>query len=166
MNVAKGLGFVSSIAGAMLLLQVWNFKFEGTTLGNLLIVGSALCSAVNALVQKHVLNEGYHPLVVQSYVVCSGTFLHHFFLFNYYLPITLRCHVVHYWILAIWTLRTPCLGIGSSGMDVHRYRRHCCHWSPLVPWHHCSQAHKPHDHQCVSLFLHLPIRLELYCSSR
>lgn len=75
MNIAKGVGFVSSITGAMLLLQVWNFKFEGTTLGNLFIVGSSLCSAINSLIQKHVLNEGYHPLVVQTYVCVSGKLL-------------------------------------------------------------------------------------------
>lgn len=75
MNVGKGVGFLSSIAGAMLLLQVWNFQFEGTTLGNLLIVASSVCSAANSLIQKHVLNGGYHPLVVQTYVVISGALM-------------------------------------------------------------------------------------------
>lgn len=111
MNVAKGLGFVSSIAGAMLLLQVWNFKFEGTTLGNLLIVGSSLCSAVNALLQKHVLNQGYHPLVVQSYVVTSGALLYTIG----YAPFGL--FEPHAWILpsSIW-MYIAIVGIVATGL--------------------------------------------------
>lgn len=76
LNIPKGLGFISSITGAMLLLQVWNFKFEGTTLGNLLIVGSSICSATNSLIQKHILNAGHHPLVVQSYICVSGILMY------------------------------------------------------------------------------------------
>lgn len=72
MNKAKALGFLSSVLGALLLLQVWAFEFKGKTLGNLLIVGSAMCSAVNSLLQKHILNKGYHPLVVQTYVCGMG----------------------------------------------------------------------------------------------
>eukprot|EP00026_Physarum_polycephalum_P006910 Phypoly_transcript_06963.p1 GENE.Phypoly_transcript_06963~~Phypoly_transcript_06963.p1 ORF type:complete len:475 (+),score=67.53 Phypoly_transcript_06963:172-1596(+) len=72
MNVPKGLGFLSSIIGALLLLQVWNFEFKGKTMGNLLIVGSAVLNAFNSIVQKHVLNEGHHPLVIQFYVCCVG----------------------------------------------------------------------------------------------
>lgn len=72
MNVPKGFGFLSSIIGALLLLQVWNFEFKGKTLGNVLIVGSAVLNAFNSLLQKHILNEGYHPLVVQAYVCSVG----------------------------------------------------------------------------------------------
>lgn len=71
-TIPKGLGFLSSVAGALLLLQVWNFEFKGTTLGNLLIVGSSLCSATNLQIQKYILNTGLHPLVLQSYVCSMG----------------------------------------------------------------------------------------------
>jgi len=73
MNVYKGVGFISSILGALILLEVENFEFEGKTLGNLMIVASSLCGAVNSLIQKSVLNTGIHPLVVQTYVCVIGT---------------------------------------------------------------------------------------------
>jgi drug/metabolite transporter (DMT)-like permease len=72
MNIPKGFGFLSSTLGALLLLQVWNFEFKGKTMGNALIVGSTICSAVNSLIQKQILNEGHHPLVIQFYVCCVG----------------------------------------------------------------------------------------------
>lgn len=72
MNVYKAFGFIASIAGALILLQVENFEFEGTTFGNLLIIISALCGALNSLVQKHVLEQGVHPLVAQSYICLIG----------------------------------------------------------------------------------------------
>lgn len=72
MNIPKGFGFLSSMLGALLLLQVWNFEFAGKTMGNLLIVGSAICNALNSLIQKQVLNDGHHPLVVQFYICSVG----------------------------------------------------------------------------------------------
>lgn len=41
-------------------------------MGNLLIVGASICNAINSLIQKQILNEGHHPLVVQFYVCCIG----------------------------------------------------------------------------------------------
>jgi len=72
MNIYKGMGFLSSVAGALILLQVWNFEFKGTTAGNLLIVGSSICNALNSLIQKHLLNQGVPPLVVQGYACAIG----------------------------------------------------------------------------------------------
>ncbi len=72
MNMCKGVGFLFSISGALILLEVEKFEFKGTTIGNLIIVGSSLCSAVNSLVQKKVLNSGANPLVVQFYVCLTG----------------------------------------------------------------------------------------------
>lgn len=73
MNVYKGLGFLSSVAGALILLEVENFEFQGKTIGNLMIVGSSVCSAFNSLIQKSLLNSGIHPLVAQFYICLTGT---------------------------------------------------------------------------------------------
>lgn len=73
MNVYKAIGFIFSLSGALILLEVENFQFEGTTLGNLLIMLSSVVSAINALLQKSALDKGAHPLVVQFYVCVIGT---------------------------------------------------------------------------------------------
>jgi len=72
MSVSKAVGFVLAVAGALILLQIENFSFEGKELGNLLIVLMSLCSAANTLVQRKLLDDGMHPLAVITHATFFG----------------------------------------------------------------------------------------------
>eukprot|EP01111_Echinosteliopsis_oligospora_P010013 TRINITY_DN3036_c0_g2_i2.p1 TRINITY_DN3036_c0_g2~~TRINITY_DN3036_c0_g2_i2.p1 ORF type:complete len:416 (+),score=82.22 TRINITY_DN3036_c0_g2_i2:100-1248(+) len=76
MTISKAIGFAATIGGALVLLEVENFSFEGKTLGNLLLVGASLCSALISLVQKKLMIKGVHPFVLQANTCCFGLILY------------------------------------------------------------------------------------------
>jgi len=72
LNVSKALGFTVSIVGALILLEIENFTFEGKAIGNLMVIASAFASSCNTHVQRKMLDEGAHPIELIAHTTLYG----------------------------------------------------------------------------------------------